>query len=451
MEGTIIWRHIQKLNKKLWQHNLVGIVLLLGLGYSQYNYLYNCFLGAEKINADRLIKLDKAEHIDREFVTFTATQIVDTGINTTIINKKTKIESIDTKYAIAMVGRDKVIIIEMQPDRDLKNLTLTGKLSKNLVGRQLEVFKQVIEDRPNLKGKVLTSILKKGDYKSSFSSLWYSLLAGLSLCSWNLYKTKVRTKNPRKHPIYRSLLQYGDGDSLVYSIDNEIKHHYYSQELTPNTFFVTPSWLLFTRRNNLHIIKLDRLIWVFKKVTSHSINFIPTGKTYTIVLCDRLDKEQNFSMSEKEIDRIINRINLYTPWVISGFSSEIKKMWDRQRQELYTMVEQRKQMESHLRLRASHTSSQQESKPKATVTSPKQEYKPKDKVTSPPQESQVNKEVTPVDGVNPETRKRAIAFAGYDKSRIERLLSSVRRNHPNKSEQWYWEKILYDMERDRGF
>jgi Zn-dependent protease len=53
--------------------------------------------------------------------------------------------------------------------------------------------------------------------------------------------------------------------------------------------------------------------------------------------------------------------------------------------------------------------------------------------------------------VDPETRKRAIAFAGYDKACIERLLNGARLKNPDRSEQWYWEKILYDMERDRGF
>jgi Zn-dependent protease len=65
--------------------------------------------------------------------------------------------------------------------------------------------------------------------------------------------------------------------------------------------------------------------------------------------------------------------------------------------------------------------------------------------------SAVKKKVSFIDKVHPETRKRTIAFAGYDKERIERLLNDVRRKNPDRSEQWYWEKILYDMERDRGF
>jgi hypothetical protein len=52
--------------------------------------------------------------------------------------------------------------------------------------------------------------------------------------------------------------------------------------------------------------------------------------------------------------------------------------------------------------------------------------------------------------IDPETRRRTIVIAGHDMERIERLLEIARRNNPDRTEQWYWEKILYDMERDRG-
>jgi hypothetical protein len=52
--------------------------------------------------------------------------------------------------------------------------------------------------------------------------------------------------------------------------------------------------------------------------------------------------------------------------------------------------------------------------------------------------------------VDPEIRRRTIVIAGHDMERIERLLDIARRHNPDRSEQWYWEKILYDLERDRG-
>jgi hypothetical protein len=50
--------------------------------------------------------------------------------------------------------------------------------------------------------------------------------------------------------------------------------------------------------------------------------------------------------------------------------------------------------------------------------------------------------------VHPDTRRRAIVTAGNDLARIERLLNHARDNHLNRTEQWYWEKILYNLERD---
>lgn len=36
-----------------------------------------------------------------------------------------------------------------------------------------------------------------------------------------------------------------------------------------------------------------------------------------------------------------------------------------------------------------------------------------------------------------------------DRDVAERLVSSAKRSNPGKSEQWYWEKVTYDLNRDR--
>ncbi len=60
-----------------------------------------------------------------------------------------------------------------------------------------------------------------------------------------------------------------------------------------------------------------------------------------------------------------------------------------------------------------------------------------------------NKKASHPDRVCPETYQRAIKLIGKDHQRIERLLDGVRFNHPSRSEQWCWEKIIHDIERDR--
>lgn len=49
-----------------------------------------------------------------------------------------------------------------------------------------------------------------------------------------------------------------------------------------------------------------------------------------------------------------------------------------------------------------------------------------------------------------ELRRRLFPLVHGDWNLAERLLESVRRNHPGRSEDWYWEKVIYDLERDRA-
>jgi hypothetical protein len=51
------------------------------------------------------------------------------------------------------------------------------------------------------------------------------------------------------------------------------------------------------------------------------------------------------------------------------------------------------------------------------------------------------------DEVNLKTRQRVTTLTKNTKL-IERLLNGARRSNSGRSEQWYWEKILYNMERD---
>jgi hypothetical protein len=47
------------------------------------------------------------------------------------------------------------------------------------------------------------------------------------------------------------------------------------------------------------------------------------------------------------------------------------------------------------------------------------------------------------------TRKQLTAMVGGDQRTVERLLKNLRLKHPGESETWYWEKAIFDLERDR--
>lgn len=49
-----------------------------------------------------------------------------------------------------------------------------------------------------------------------------------------------------------------------------------------------------------------------------------------------------------------------------------------------------------------------------------------------------------------EVRQRLFTLVQGNWNLAERLLESARYNYPGQSENWYWEKVIYDLERDRN-
>ncbi|PSN18623.1 hypothetical protein C7271_11545 [filamentous cyanobacterium CCP5] len=51
--------------------------------------------------------------------------------------------------------------------------------------------------------------------------------------------------------------------------------------------------------------------------------------------------------------------------------------------------------------------------------------------------------------VRSSTRRQLLRMVGGNPSVAARLVESVRDRYPNRSEQWCWEKAIYDIQRDR--
>ncbi|MGB3765303.1 MAG: hypothetical protein WA947_01995 [Phormidesmis sp.] len=52
-------------------------------------------------------------------------------------------------------------------------------------------------------------------------------------------------------------------------------------------------------------------------------------------------------------------------------------------------------------------------------------------------------------GVDRSTRRQLLGLVGGNATVAERLVSDLQAHNPGRSEQWCWEKAIYDIERDR--
>jgi hypothetical protein len=99
----------------------------------------------------------------------------------------------------------------------------------------------------------------------------------------------------------------------------------------------------------------------------------------------------------------------------------------------------------------------QEASPQVSEPAPK--AKPKSKTKQLKQGTYKAKKSAPTTVASPQTKhaqgvrsstEHELYCLTKDRRVAFRLVSHIQLNNPNKSEQWCWEKAIYDLERDRG-
>lgn len=53
--------------------------------------------------------------------------------------------------------------------------------------------------------------------------------------------------------------------------------------------------------------------------------------------------------------------------------------------------------------------------------------------------------------LDPKLEQRLMQMLSGDEAAARRLIESEKVRHPGRSENWYWEKVIYNLERDRHF
>lgn len=79
----------------------------------------------------------------------------------------------------------------------------------------------------------------------------------------------------------------------------------------------------------------NKIIWAYQNTTTHRTNGIKTGTTYSVVYyVDGFKGSVNLSVSsESTAQEILGRLNAACPWVVVGYSDELRKLFNKSREE----------------------------------------------------------------------------------------------------------------------
>ncbi|MBS6953822.1 MAG: hypothetical protein KH230_11390 [Enterocloster asparagiformis] len=74
----------------------------------------------------------------------------------------------------------------------------------------------------------------------------------------------------------------------------------------------------------------DHVVWMYKRITSHRYNGIPTGKTYGVNISFADHKQREITVkNEQQADEVIRALSSYCSRAIAGYSDDLDKLYQK--------------------------------------------------------------------------------------------------------------------------
>ena len=168
---------------------------------------------------------------------------------------------------------------------------------------------------------------------------WKLIMLGLFILACrNIVLFWKRNKNPSLHPINKRISRFGPLKDLVAILNKEV----IETKSSLGKVIITESWLLKPSFFDLEIVHLGELAWAYNNVTTHYTNGVKTGTSITTVIYKVDGKRFEIAGNQFNPNLVINAIMSKAPWVICGYSDELKTLWNSKNSEFFAAVAQKK-------------------------------------------------------------------------------------------------------------
>jgi hypothetical protein len=156
---------------------------------------------------------------------------------------------------------------------------------------------------------------------------WLWLLAGVMLAGWSVWRVKLaleRRADPLRHPTARRLSAHGNPAALADDLDTGLRKAGSGLQVLGAT--LAPGFLVHRTWFDTMVLPDQGILWVYKKVTRKSVNFIPTGKDYHAVVRGKYGERVELKGREAAVDQALQRILEKMPWVLAGYDAGIARL-----------------------------------------------------------------------------------------------------------------------------
>lgn len=331
--------------KSLFQTYTFLLVVVAIIAILNQRYLTNLFSGPTKVDAKTLVGYKSAGEARKFYVTVQGAKASEPSGMTEVEQRKDKYsgeiksETVTAGFSIMEMGDRLLIIKHSGPESP----AFTGTLSDIP-----EKIKSELVDGAEREQKGAAALFLPYMLDSSGSNdTWFGwggwtcatiggflmLLSAFKMMSARRWSADIST-----HPAARKLARYGDPATVA----NEIERDLQGGITKVGMVQFASKWMLRTDLFGLNVFRLEDLAWAYQKTVQHKTNFVPTGKSFQVLIFDRSGEKLEIQMSQEEVQQTLGLIGERAPWVILGFDAEIEKHWNRDRAGFIQAVDARK-------------------------------------------------------------------------------------------------------------
>ena len=317
-----------------WGLALVGSVLVIT---SDRRYIDNVLHGPYPLAAADLEAIEDVTTTPRYYARVAGTRVIDTGLREYSVTTSAGVEKSRSEAGAyyALVVDDKFLIFKSREDP-------SNVIEGRLVPWPAELESQMFDSKEmkELRPRFYSFYVQDG----SFQITAYWMIAGalvlIVLLVWKGRPAWRYARDPSAHPLVARTAAWVRGDPMVVAVEAE-------REFDAPRFKGGNGWrggdkyLVRSSFFTFDLLRFEDLLWAYKKITKHSVNFIPTGKTYEAILTC-YGGTATITGKEKRVDEILAFSEQRAPWAVLGYSDELSTIFNKKQDEFVAAVEQRR-------------------------------------------------------------------------------------------------------------
>jgi hypothetical protein len=330
---------VHRMSRNCYRRHMVMWAALSALGLflvvGNLRYIENFVNGPFPMSGADLQQITDTGISSKYYVRVTGSQVIETGLQEITTKKKHGREvsrQVSANYVALQVG-DRFLLVKTA---STPSLTVEGELAPMPAGL-----------RQNLFGSPETEALEAQFHPfyldtASFRFEGYVALGAgvvfLGLLVFYGGRAWKRLQRVETVPVVRRVASWGD----PVAISAEIAREYVDPVFRDFSTRITDHYVVVNQLLYFDVFRLQDLLWVYKRVTKKSFNFIPVGKSYEAVLNWRYH-DATVKGNERDVENMLQEVSRRVPWAMVGYSEELEQHYTRTPDAFRQAVETRKQ------------------------------------------------------------------------------------------------------------